>query len=294
MGKDSNYNYNASEPAALLFFVLFTLTLSAHFFQAIRGKTVYMLPLLIATSGEAVGYITRYFSIKTNTLGFLIPSEVLLIVAPAFLAAQCYMIVGRMISYVGPGYSIVKHSLLTKIFVTCDIISILTQSGGGSMLSGQGNIKQVMLGRKILIAGLALQVVAFGIFFFVALMFDIRSRRALGREFLKPLRPLFIAFYINAFLITGRSIYRTIEFASISFTGGQQQGYVTTHEWLFYVLDSVPVLVATVAFNVCHPSRFLPAKKGPRMDGTYELEQKKGWFGRQNQSNDPNSSASIA
>ncbi|KDQ19383.1 hypothetical protein BOTBODRAFT_437837 [Botryobasidium botryosum FD-172 SS1] len=58
------------------------------------------------------------------------------------------MIVGRMISYVGPGYSIVKHSLLTKIFVTCDIISILTQSGGGFMLSGQGNKKQVMLGRK--------------------------------------------------------------------------------------------------------------------------------------------------
>ncbi|KDQ19382.1 hypothetical protein BOTBODRAFT_51805 [Botryobasidium botryosum FD-172 SS1] len=39
-------------------------------------------------------------------------------------------------------------------------------------------------------------------------MFDIRSRCALGREFLKPLRPLCIAFYINAFLITGRNIYR--------------------------------------------------------------------------------------
>ncbi|KDQ20013.1 hypothetical protein BOTBODRAFT_384220 [Botryobasidium botryosum FD-172 SS1] len=298
MGNDGNYNYDASKPAALLFFVLFGLTLLVHLFQAIRAKTRYMLPLLVATIAETVGYILRYFSIKTNALGYLIPSEVLVIVAPAFLAAQCYMVVGRMISFVGPGHSIIKHSLLTKIFVACDIVSILTQSGGGSMLSSQDNINQVMLGRKILIAGLAIQVVAFGIFFFVALMFDIKSRRALGREYLKPLRPLFIAFYINAILITGRSIYRTIEFASISFNGTQQNGYATTHEWLFYVFDSVPVLIATVAFNICHPARFLPAKKGLRMDGSYELEEKKGWFGRRKdrteRPNAPNTSEYMA
>lgn len=74
--------------------------------------------------------------------------------------------------------------------------------------------------RDLLLAGLSLQVVTFGVFVFVAIAYDWRSSRA---EALKPyqsemknLRRLWYAFYVSAVLITGRSIYRTAgEFGSL-------------------------------------------------------------------------------
>lgn len=67
--------------------------------------------------------------------------------------------------------------------------------------------------KDLLLVGLSLQVVTFGIFSFVAIAYDWRSSKA---EALKPyesemrkMRKLWWAFYANAVFITGRSIYRT-------------------------------------------------------------------------------------
>lgn len=68
--------------------------------------------------------------------------------------------------------------------------------------------------QKVLLTGLALQVITFGIFFFVAVAFDIRSSRAPAlrpfREQMQGMRKLWTAFYVSCALITARSIYRTV------------------------------------------------------------------------------------
>ncbi|CCO26235.1 mitochondrial intermediate peptidase [Rhizoctonia solani AG-1 IB] len=241
-GRDGNYNYDASVPAAALFAALFALSFGLHILQAFRGKCRYLIPLLIATCMEILGYVFRILAIKNpDRLWPLIPSETLIITAPAFLAAN-------------------------------DVVAILTQASGGSMLSGD-NFSTVKIGRTILIVGLAFQVVAFGIFMFIALAFDLKTRRSLGDK-MAPIRPLMWAFYASAVLIIVRSIFRTIEFSTISFEAEVQQGYAITHEWMFYVFDSLLILIATVVFNWIHPSNYLPSRKGLRMDGTtYEVKK---------------------
>jgi hypothetical protein len=144
---------------------------------------------------------------------------------------------------------------------------------------------------------------------FIALAFDLKTRRSLGDK-MAPIRPLMWAFYASAVLIIVRSIFRTIgklylslsltaingcaaEFSTISFEAEVQQGYAITHEWMFYVFDSLLILVrlvfwkdsgifltlnlskiATVVFNWIHPSNYLPSRKGLRMDGTtYEVKK---------------------
>ncbi|KEP54383.1 intermediate peptidase [Rhizoctonia solani 123E] len=272
-GQDENYNYDANIPAAALFAALFGLSFGLHIIQAIRGKCRYLLPLLIATLMEVVGYIFRILAIKkSNQLWPLIPSETLIITAPAFLAANNYMIFGRIMAYVGSEYGLVGHELITKVFVTADVVAILTQASGGSMLSGD-DFSSVKIGRTILIVGLAFQVVSFGIFMFIALAFDLKTRRNLGSK-MNPIRPLIWAFYLSAVLIIVRSIFRTIEFSTISFESEEQQGYIITHEWMFYIFDSLLILIATAVFNWVHPSGNLPSKKGLRMDGTtYEVKK---------------------
>jgi hypothetical protein len=113
-------------------------------------------------------------------------------------------------SFVGPESTFISHTVITKIFVIVDIICILSQAAGAGALSGNNASKSsVSLGRTILIAGLLLQVVSFGLFIIVAVLFDFKARQLKGDQ-LKQLRPLFIAYYISAVLIVARSIYRTI------------------------------------------------------------------------------------
>ncbi|QRW27191.1 metallopeptidase MepB [Rhizoctonia solani] len=271
--RDGNYNYDASVPATALFAALFGLTLGLHILQALRGKCRYLIPLVIATLMEVMGYIFRILAIKKpDQLWPLIPSETLIITAPAFLAANNYMIFGRIMAYVGPEYGLVGHEFITKVFVGADIVAILTQASGGSMLSGD-DFSSVKIGRTVLIVGLAFQVVAFGIFMFIALALDLKTRRKLGDK-MTPIRPLIWAFYVSALLIIIRSIFRAIEFSTISFESEVQQGYAITHEWMFYVLDSLLILLATIVFNWIHPSSYLPSRKGLRMDGTtYEVRK---------------------
>ncbi|KAG9099444.1 hypothetical protein FS749_001251 [Ceratobasidium sp. UAMH 11750] len=272
MSNDStNFPYDASIPAAILFTVLFGLTLLVHFGQAIRGRCRYLIPLLIATALETAGYVFRYLAIKMPTQEWpSILSQIFIIVAPAFLAANEYMIFGRIMAYVGSEHGLVRPTIITKLFVGADILTILTQAAGGSMLNGD-NMSSLRIGRLILIGGLAAQVGTFAIFMVLAVAFDIRTRRPLGSD-MKVIHPLMWALYASGILIIIRSIYRTIEFSQIHFTADDETGYVVDHEWLFYVFDSLLVLAATVVLNIIHPSDYIPSRKGLRMDGTtYEV-----------------------
>lgn len=278
MGKDdSDFSYVPSKPAAIIFTILFAITMVVHIIQSSRARALFMLTLVIATFMEVLGYITRYIAIINDPqLWSYVTSQVAIVVAPSFLGAQDYMIVGRMMAYVGPESTFISHSIITKLFVIIDVICVMSQAGGAAMLSGSSVSKDsVTRGRSILIGGLILQVTSFGIFLLIAILFDLKAQKLKGDQ-LKPLRPLFIAFYISAVLIIGRSVYRTIEFATINFDS-QVQGYLFDHEWPAYILDGLPILISIAVFNIFNPAAYLPRKKGLRMDGTIEPPRKHWW-----------------
>lgn len=53
-----------------------------------------------------------------------------------------------------------------------------------------------------------------------------------------------------------RSVYRLVEFA-MGF-----HGYPFTHEWMFYVFESTPMVPAVTVFCVWHPARYLGGRDG--------------------------------
>ncbi|KAG8955678.1 hypothetical protein FRC04_007669 [Tulasnella sp. 424] len=283
-GGDSGFfYYDASNAAAVIFAILFGGVLALHTWQIVKFKTTFMIVLIVGVVLEFFGYITRSISItNSDALWANIASQTSLIVAPAFLAAQDYMIIGRVMAYVGSQYGIINHNKITKIFVGADVLAIITQAGGGAMLAGaQGNLDQMKRAKNILLGGLVLQVITFAFFAFVAISFDWRSSRA---PELKPyasqmqgMRKLWYSFYLSAVLITGRSIYRTAEFAEVSFEPGKTtpSGFALTHEWPMYIFDSVPIFLSVAAFNLFHPGQFLPARKGSTIDGREEASSNK-------------------
>jgi hypothetical protein len=64
-------------------------------------------------------------------------------------------------------------------------------------------------------------------------------------------------------IIQIRSIYRLIEFAFGIF------GYPFTHEWMFYVFESLPMLPAILVFCWWHPARCFGGRTS-KVDGIEE------------------------
>ncbi|KAG8929823.1 hypothetical protein FRC03_010535 [Tulasnella sp. 419] len=267
------YAYNPSEAAAGIFCALFAITAIVHIVQMFPKKAWVMAILILATLMEITGYITRIIA-STRTSDTRTPriiSETTLVVAPAFLTAQNYMVVGRLISYVGGDLAVIPDKWITKIFVTADLICIVTQGLGAAVLSSSDSQSKIQTARVILLAGLIIQIVTFGVFLITTILFDMKAKRVKGGDVIRPLRRLFIAIYLAGTLITIRSIFRAAEFGSLKFNGVQQTGYLITHEWPFFIFDSVPIFIATAIFNIIYPSNYIPLQKGVSMDSNHEL-----------------------
>ncbi|KAG8900736.1 hypothetical protein FRC01_010040, partial [Tulasnella sp. 417] len=226
---------------------------------------------------EWLGYMFRIFALAgegPEMYSFLVASQTFLIVTPALLVAQGYIVVERMMTFVGKEYGFTDHKEITRIFLGADVVAIVMQAIGSSVLTeARGDLYQAKVAKKILVAGLLLQIIPLGIYFCLALAFDFRSLRdpalrVYGTQ-MKGLRKLWIAFYVSAVLITLRSIYRAVEFAEIA-PGPRgiydPDKYLFTHEWPFYVFDAVPILGDQVQSS----SQDAPAHPG--LDSSFNMK----------------------
>ncbi|KAG3181593.1 hypothetical protein PC129_g25391, partial [Phytophthora cactorum] len=107
------------------------------------------------------------------TLGPYIMQNLLILIAPAFMAASIYMILGRIIQLTeGEQYALIRQRWLTKTFVLGDVTSLLLQASGGGMMAINHDIGKI--GEKIIVIGLFVQLVFFGCFIAVAAVFHRR------------------------------------------------------------------------------------------------------------------------
>lgn len=258
--------YEPNEAACIVFIVVFVIIFFVHLFQSVRARIWYMWPLIFATGVEVTGYALREFSIHNRTQKpQYIAGQTLVIVAPACLAAELYMLTGRAMVFVGPGYSLIRPGWITPIFVGFDILSIATQGIGAAVLfGGDINVDKIKKGRVILILGLFIQLAAFICFLLFAVFFDRKTTRVL-KEKVAFLRPLMNAFYISGALILLRSVYRAVEFISVDVTKRPVAGYLYTTEWPYYVLDALPIAFAIAVYNIFFPGKYLPKTKQERL-----------------------------
>jgi hypothetical protein len=85
-----------------------------------------------------------------------------ILLAPALFAASIYMALGCIIRSVrGERHSLIRAHWLTHAFVFGDVLSFMIQGGTARLMVTWNN---VVLGNNIVIAGLATQVISFGLF----------------------------------------------------------------------------------------------------------------------------------
>ncbi|KAM3414324.1 hypothetical protein BST61_g10971 [Cercospora zeina] len=299
------YRYNPSLAGAIIFALLFLTTTALHTHQLFRTRTWYMLPFLVGGFFELIGYIARAISSSQKrdecTLGPYIVQSTLILVAPALLAASVYMHLGRVVRMVRPKnggddaaegkleggqgengkleggqgedekllFGMMKTTWLTKVFVAGDVLSFLMQaSGGGLMASGSADT-----GETIVLGGLGVQVVFFGLFVFTGVSWNVKMRSrgsASRRTSLKglPWQKHMISLYIVSILIFVRSIVRMVEYAQ-GYTG-----YIISREWYLFVFDALLMWLAMVTMNIVHPSEVAAQIRGTGKMVTHVIKTK--------------------
>ena len=132
----ANYNYYPSFAAAIVFAVFFGITTFANFGQASYYKKMKLCwPLLMGALWEFASFSLRAVGAKhQESEAIATVSQILVLLAPMWINAFLYMVMGRMIYFFVPEKKVlgIKAIKIAKVFVWLDIASFITQLGGKS------------------------------------------------------------------------------------------------------------------------------------------------------------------
>ena len=184
-----------------------------------------------------------------------------LTIAPAFMAAGIYLCLSRIVSTFGVENSRIKPLSYPRIFVPCDIISLILQAAGGGIASVKVNEDEdPSLGNNIMLAGLSFQVLTLLIFIVLALDFAIRTTgriREFGQDALDYRHAkLRSSWQFKGFLITlsfatlcifARCVYRVAEMSE------GWTGHLIKTQSYFIGLEGAVIVAAVLSSNIFHP-----------------------------------------
>ncbi|KAF2740860.1 RTM1-like protein [Polyplosphaeria fusca] len=263
MANESIWTYNPSFALAVVVGIIYFVPAAVLTWQTfIKYRSWFFLCVLIGSVLEVGGYIAR--AVSTKRLSDIPPyavSSTLIIIAPVFIAAGNYLLIGRLIRAVLANDKhrvfLIPARLITRTFVGCDILSFLIQaSGSGIASSGSWEGDEAKIGTNVLICGLATQVATFVWFLAIVLRFWWHTKVGVKRDAPAGWFRVLQAIWISSSLILVRSIYRVTEFAM------GIDGYPFRHEWIFYVFEALPMLPAISVFCFVHPAKYLGSDGG--------------------------------
>lgn len=148
-----------------------------------------------------------------------------------------------------------------RIFIPCDVVSLLLQAAGGGLASAASHSdKSPDVGDHIMVAGLAFQVATLFIFIILCADFALRTSkrmRQMGDAATDPahaklraswtFRGFLCALALATLCIFIRSIYRVAELSE------GWEGALIKNQKLFIELEGVMVIVAVLSLNAFHP-----------------------------------------
>ncbi|KAK3316084.1 RTA1 like protein-domain-containing protein [Apodospora peruviana] len=237
----SVWMYNPSFALAVLASILYGFSFLAIFYlTVIKYRSWYFTSVVAGAAIEVVGYGMRCYSVRRPTdVGPFVATLSLIVLAPVFVTAGNYLLIGRLIQAILPP---TRHRI------------ICAGSGVASSKNWTGPTEKI--GVNILIAGLGFQVVTFVAFMAIFGRFHFLARREATAAAPRGWQKLVRAVYVSSLSILIRCIYRVAEFAE------GVDGYPFRQEWLFWVFEAAPMLVAISNFCVFHPGAFLGRRGG--------------------------------
>lgn len=174
--------------------------------------------------------------------------------------AFAYMVFARIVHFFSPTRKVwfFSPSILALVFVTLDIISFVIQLVGGGMAGPGASAESQQKGLNIYMGGIGMQEGFIVLFLGLVIKFhrdQLQAERAglLTPEKMTGWKWLVWALYGCLLAITVRIIYRLAEFSG----GLGTSNPLPSNEPVLYVLESTPMWLAILVWNIVHPGRFI-------------------------------------
>ncbi|KAG8773588.1 hypothetical protein FRC12_002452 [Ceratobasidium sp. 428] len=282
--KGSLYGYVPTRWICILFVVLFSVSTSVHIGQATWSRQWWLFPTIVAGGVlEILGWAGRLSSSsKPGLLNPFLMQICCTIIAPSFMTAASFIILGKVIHVLGHQYSRLSPKLYTIVFVICDLVALVIQAVGGARASvavqTRGDPEK---GARIMVAGIIFQLAAITVYTLLAAEFLLRyhfDRPVRRREQTSESKArldtrlsfMVLGLFISTLFIYIRSIYRTVELLD-GWTGP-----IITNQLYFNVLDGMPIVVAMFAINFFHPGYLLEAESDEVVVGEKQARESLG------------------
>ncbi|KAF3047194.1 hypothetical protein E8E12_011603 [Didymella heteroderae] len=260
--------YFPSFASAIAFSVLFGIITIAHLCQAVLYRNNFCWVIIMASLWETGAYAFRALgSEDQQSSGIALVAQILVLVAPIWVNAFAYMVFARIVHFYSPTRKVwlFSPSSLATVFVVLDIISFVVQLVGGGMAGPGANAESQKKGLSIYMGGIGMQEGFIVLFMGLVIKFhwdQIQAQRGgrLTANKTSGWKWLICALYVCLLAITNRIVYRLAEFSA----GLGPSNPLPSNEPLLYVLESTPMWVAILVWNIVHPGRFIRGE-GARM-----------------------------
>lgn len=249
------FGYRPSEAAAWAAMAVFAALSACNAFITARTRapgTRYLYWIPFSGAMEAVGYILRVLTVQRRDRHLLIGAAVLLVLPPIPLAVINYVAVGKLMRATGVHFGRLQPQHVARLFLASDVICLVVQGQGATMLTGTG-FGSAAAGKAVILAGLVLQLGFFSAFVVLALALQRSAAARLAR--VPALRRVFGVLYATVTLLYTRNVSRAVEFAQMT----DRAAYTTTHEWLFYVFNAIAIAAVVALYTVWHFAALLPS-----------------------------------
>jgi len=289
----SHYGYIPTLWICGTFVALFGTTTLLHLGQAFyyKPRLYWIIPTVaLCGLGEVIGWSGRLWSSKNPLNGNAYLMQITCtIIAPVFLTAALYTILGLIINILGSEYSRFKSKTYLKVFVTADVLALVIQAAGGGIASSANTDSGSKLGANVMLAGIFLQMVTLIVYVLLATEFLLRfhlqrplnstgspsrsssldemdtvtaqktwipgqesGRVVDGRGVMSTRTGLMVlGLTISTVFVFVRTIYRTVELL------GGWHGHILRTQIYFDVLDAMPIVVALFILNFLPPGLLL-------------------------------------
>lgn len=144
---------------------------------------------------------------------------------------------------------------------------LLTPNSGGGLLATSKTTDDVKMGENIIVGGLCIQIVFFGFFMVVTLIFHTRIHKnptQKSMDIVTPWKTLLYVLYASSLFILVRSAFRVAEY--IAGRDSSLQG----NEVYIYIFDALLMALVSLLFNVFHPSRVINPRKDASRIASYD------------------------
>ncbi|KAM7201277.1 hypothetical protein V8F33_003377 [Rhypophila sp. PSN 637] len=283
----SVYFYAPNKGAAIFFTVAFAVSGLYHVWQCFYFKCFKLTTLLtLSCAVLTTAYATRaYGSVHYDDTQVYTASTLLLYIAPPIFQLANLQILGRLYYFV-PYFALMHPARMFLTFASITaVIEILAVMGVAYLSNRSLPEKSTQMGDAMAKASLVLQLIQIAITLLMVITFHHVSRQGKITKSPRVTRPLAILYTTTGLLLL-RTLYATFyHFATpanptraLQDQNGPALPPILFGEVYFLVLDSTPILLSTILWNIFHPRSYLPADDTRYLaqDGRTELKGP-GW-----------------